>query len=82
MKQKEIILLFILNLISGTGYSLVAPLYPSIALERGISEFLIGIIISVFAFSNLLTTPFVHKIFKMYGKKNILIYTVSTEVIY
>lgn len=79
--NKEIFLLFVVNIISGIGYSLVAPLYPSIAFERGLSEFLIGIIIAVFAVSNLFITPFAHLFFKKIGKKRIFIYSIAAEVI-
>jgi predicted MFS family arabinose efflux permease len=79
--NKEIFLLFVVNIISGVGYSLVAPLYPSIAFKRGLTEFVIGIIISIFAIANLFITPFAHLFFKRFGKKRIFIYAIGAEVI-
>lgn len=77
----KVFLLFILNIISGVGYSLIAPLYPSIALERGLSEFNIGFIISVYAITNMVITPFSHLVFKKFGKKKTLLYAIIAEVI-
>ena len=69
------------NIISGIGYSLVAPLYPSIAMKRGLSEFIIGFIISIYALSNLIVTPFTQNFFKIFGKKNIFLIAITAEVI-
>lgn len=67
--KTEIILLFLVNIGSAIGYSLIAPLFPSIALERGISEALIGTIMASFAVSNVIITPFYRYIFNFFGKK-------------
>lgn len=80
--NKEIFLLFVINIISGVGYSLVAPLYPSIAVNRGLNNFIIGVIISIFAISNLFVTPFAHIIFKKIGKKKIFMYAIGAEVLF
>lgn len=78
--NKEIFLLFVINIISGVGYSIVAPLYPAIAFSRGLDDFLIGIVISIYAVSNLFVTPFAHTIFEKYGKKRTFVYAVTGEV--
>jgi len=81
MKQNnKIILLVLVNIISGTGYSLIAPLYPAIAAKRGISDLVIGFIISSFAISNLITTPFGSKIFKLLGKRNVFLLSMLIAV--
>ena len=51
------IILFSINLLSALGYSLIAPLYPSIAKEKGVDENEIGIVFSFFAISNLIALP-------------------------
>lgn len=76
----EIIILFIINLVSGAGYSLVSPLFPSIAVKIGLSDSAIGFIISSYAVANLIATPFSRKIFYSIGKKNVLFYAVVIEV--
>lgn len=80
MVNKIVFLSFLLNIISGVGYSLIAPIYPSVALERGLSEFSIGFIISLFAITNVVITPFSHLIFNKLGKKKTLFYAIITEV--
>jgi MFS family permease len=77
----EIMILFIINLVSGAGYSLVSPLFPSIAVKIGLSDSAIGFIISSYAIANLIATPFSRKIFHLIGKKNVLFYAVVIEVI-
>jgi len=78
--NREIFLLFFVNIISGIGYSLVAPLFPSIALKRSLSEFTIGFIISLYAIANLIVTPFTDKFFKKFGKKNVFFCSILGEV--
>ena len=77
-----IFLLVIVNIISGVGYSLCAPLFPIIALEKGITESTIGLIISAYPISNLLITPFGSKIFKLIGKGNVFLLAIILEVNY
>lgn len=79
--NNTIILLVMVNVISGTGYSLVAPLFPSLAFKRGLSEYTIGFIISSYAISNLIITPFGTKIFKLIGKRNVFLLAIATEVL-
>lgn len=79
--NNEILLLLLVNLISGIGYSLVAPLYPNVAINKGLSEFFIGFIISMYAISNLITVPFAGKIFQIFGKKRAFLFALSAEVI-
>ncbi len=78
----EIIVLFIINLVSGAGYSLVSPLFPSMAKKIGLSDSTIGFIISSYAIANLIATPFSRKFFYYFGKKNVLFYAVVIEVNY
>jgi len=79
--RKEIILLFLVNIGSAVGYSLIAPLFPSIAIERGLNESIIGVIIASFAISNSLITPFSQKIFMKFGKKKIFFLGLFVEVL-
>jgi hypothetical protein len=54
----QITLLLAINNLSAIGYSLIAPLYPPLAVERGIEEYVVGIIFATFAISNVFTIPF------------------------
>jgi MFS family permease len=78
---KEIWLLFIINTLSAVGYSLVAPLYPLIAFERGLKEHIIGLIIALFAISNFLSTPIVPKYISKHGKNNMFYLAMTLEVL-
>ena len=61
------LILFILNMFSGMGFSILPPLFPSLTTKNGLSESLIGWIIGIFALSSTiiaLFTPFLIKKFK------------------
>ena len=61
------LILFILNMFSGMEFSILPPLFPSLATKNGLSESLIGWIIGIFALSSTiiaLFTPFLIKKFK------------------
>lgn len=78
--KKEIILLFTINILSAIGYSLIAPLYPSIAIKKGLSEYAIGIIFSCFSISNIIFIPLSPKFIKHYGRRQLLYIALITEV--
>jgi MFS family permease len=78
---KELWLLFVINTLSAVGYSLIAPLYPIIAHQRGIKEHIIGFVISLFAISNFFSTPICPKFISKYGKKNMFYLAMCIEVL-
>jgi len=80
--QKEIIVLFIINVLSAIGYSLIAPLFPLVAMERGVTEFIIGFIFSCFAISNVITIPMTPHLIKMFGRINLMYFSLILEVYY
>ena len=49
---------FFMNMLSGTGYSIFSPLFPSIAIKKGITETIIGFVISIFDLANTIVTAF------------------------
>lgn len=78
--KTEILLLFFINILSAIGYSLIAPLFPFEAATRGIKENMCGIVISIFAVSNFLATPFGPSLISKYGRKNIFYFATALEV--
>ena len=82
MMGKEFYLLLFINICSAIGYSLIAPLYPTEALKRGIKENICGFIISMFAISNFFTTPFCPGLISKYGRKNMFYFACVLEVKY
>jgi len=79
--KNEIILLFMINVLSAVGYSLIAPLFPSIAINKGVSEFTIGLTFSCFAISNVITIPLTPQLIKKYGRINLMYFSLFLEVI-
>ena len=78
--KKELILLLFINICSAIGYSLIAPLYSSEAIKRGIKEDICGFIISIFAFANFCATPFCPFLISKYGRKRIFYIACVMEV--
>ena len=77
----QILLLFLINVLSAIGYSLLAPLYPSIAKSKGVEDFQIGIIFSFFAISNLISIPLTPKLIGLYGRRKLFYIAMLIEVI-
>jgi len=78
--KKDIVFLFVINVCSAVGYSLIAPLYPALAIERGFGEHLCGQIISMFAISNFFFTPLCPMFIKMIGRREIFYLAMVLEV--
>jgi hypothetical protein len=79
---KEISLLVVLNAFSSIGYSLLAPLYPSLAKRKGIDENTIGLVFSSFAISVCCTILSANKILPLCEKKKLLFISLIIEVNY
>jgi DHA1 family multidrug resistance protein-like MFS transporter len=67
----QILILFCINVLSAIGYSLLAPLYPTLAIEKGVEEYIVGIIFSFFAISNIISIPLTPKLINKFGRKNL-----------
>ncbi len=78
--KKELTLLFIINALSGIGYSIIAPLFPSMAMQKGITEDSIGFIFSCYAISNMITLPLTPHLIKVYGRLNMMYYSMTLAV--
>jgi predicted MFS family arabinose efflux permease len=57
---------------SGMGYSIVLPLFPVLEKDFSISEALLGWIISTYAISNCIITPFIPKLCKKFSRIKLL----------
>ncbi len=79
-KMKKLIVLLYLNCLAAVGYSIIAPIYPIKALENGLSEKIVGIVISLFALSSVFVIPISLKIIKTLGRKRALYITVLLNV--
>jgi MFS family permease len=76
----KIFLLFFINVLSAIGYSLLAPLYPSVAKLKGVDEYMIGIIFSVFAVSNIISIPLTRVLIMKMGRRNLFYLAMLIEV--
>ena len=77
--KKSLILLFCMNMFSGIGYSIVAPLFPILENDFSISEALLGWIISTFAISNCIITPFIPRLCKRFSRISLLYFATFFE---
>ncbi len=77
--SKKMLIIILFAIFSQIGYSLLAPLYPFLAEERGVSSSLVGIIFSSFAISNFLLTILTPYLSEKCGRKNLLILAILTE---
>ena len=71
--------LFFMNMFSGMAYSIIAPLFPSIAEKYGISEEVLGYLISICALSSFFSAPFVPMLIKKFGRIDILYFATFGE---
>ena len=65
------ILLF-LNILNSMGYSLLAPLFPILGKQNGLNDALIGWIISAYAITNTITTPFIPLLVQKFTRLKLL----------
>lgn len=77
--MNHIILLVFINILSAAGYSLIAPLYPALAAERKVCEFMVGIIFSCYAISNIICIPLTPKKVNKHGRKQLLYISMLIE---
>ena len=61
-----------MNMLSGMGYSLVAPLFPSLSKDFSLGESLMGCIISIYAIANTVITPLIPSLCKYFSRIKLL----------
>jgi MFS family permease len=79
--KNQIVFLFIVNVLSAIGYSLLAPLYPFIALQKNVSETTIGLVFSCFSFANVITITLTPKYIQIFGRRALFYFGIIIEVI-
>ena len=63
---------FFMNMLSGMSYSIFSPLFPSLATKKGISETIIGLVISIFDLANTIITAFAPLLFIKFTRIKLL----------
>lgn len=79
MNKDSLILCFV-NMMSSMGYSLIAPLYPSLARSKGVNDDICGVIIAIFALTSICISPFIPTLINMFGKRNVLYSSILLSV--
>ena len=77
MKNSNLFLL--INTLSGMGYSLAAPLFPSLGKSKILTDEILGWIIGTFSLSGIILTPFVPFLTKKYNRITLLIISTFLE---
>ena len=72
-------ILFFMNMFSGMGYSILSPLFPSLGVKNGLTETLIGWVISIFAFASTSITPFTPLLCKRFTRIKLLYFATFCE---
>ena len=70
--RKSQYVLFFMNMFSGMAYSIIAPLFPIVSDRHGVTEEILGYIISICAFSSFCISPLVPQIIKKFGRIRVL----------
>jgi len=78
--NQDIYVLAGVSFTAGLGYGILPTIFYSVAEEKGLSEFVIGIIISTYSIANLSITPFSKRFFEFFGKQKCLVISLITEV--
>ena len=75
MKIEQIVACY-LNALSAMGYSLLAPLYPPLFKERGLSNILCSYLISIICLTNIISALSCSTICQKFGQKELLLASV------
>lgn len=79
--KKEIKIVFIITFIFMTGNSLANVYFSSFALDKGVNESIVGLMISTSAIMSIIVAPHYTKILSKLGRKNTFICSMFLQVI-
>ncbi|MBY9006340.1 MAG: MFS transporter [Candidatus Lokiarchaeota archaeon] len=71
--NRHLIIIFIIMFTEVLGFSMVLPIIPFLGLSLGLNAFEIGLIMSIFSFSQLFASPITGKLSDHFGRKPILL---------
>ena len=61
-----------MNMFSGMGFSILAPLFPAMGMKNGMTESLIGLVLGIFALSSTSIAPFIPLLIKKFTRIKLL----------
>jgi len=79
--NKVHIVLFYLNALGAMGYSLIAPLFPPLFKERGLSNLVCSYIIACISLTNVIAAIYCSFLSEKFGQKNLLLLSVTGQTI-
>jgi len=79
--NSHLIIIFIIMFTEVLGFSMVIPVIPFLGLSLGLNAFEVGLIMSVFSFSQLIASPVTGKLSDRFGRKPILIVSQTSTLI-
>ena len=79
--NRHLIIIFIIMFTEVLGFSMVLPVIPFLGLSLGLNAFEVGLIMSVFSFSQLIASPVTGKLSDRFGRKPILIVSQTSTLI-
>ena len=68
-------ILLILNVLNAMGYTLLSPLFPILGKSNGLSDALIGWVISAYAISNTIMAPFIPLLVQKFTRAKVLYFS-------
>ena len=74
-------LFLIINLLSGAGYSLISPLFPTLGKKDDLSEGILGWMIGIFPIAGSIFTTLVPILCKKFSRVNLLCFGTFFEAI-
>lgn len=78
MKSQQYLLCY-LNAIASMGFSIIAPLFPPMCKEKGISNQICSCIIAIIALPEILMTMYCPSVLKRFGRKNTFLFSLIVQ---
>ena len=79
--NRHLVIIFIIMFTEVLGFSMVLPIIPFLGLSLGLNAFQVGLIMSVFSFSQLFASPVTGKLSDRFGRKPILLVSQTSTLI-
>lgn len=80
--KKEIKIVFIITFIVIAGNSLANVYFSAFALDKGVNESIVGLMISTSAIMTIIVAPYYTKILSKFGRKNLFVGSLFSQVIW
>lgn len=68
-----------INILSGIGFSIIFPLFPSFGIKNGLPESSIGCLIGIFSLSRIFISPFTSLLIKKFSRYKLLYFATFFE---